>query len=89
MRSETYLGRFLRIFLSSSLVLLLLAGAGLLAQERFSSITGTVTDTSKGVLPGASVTVTNKTTGRAINVTTGQDGRFYVRDIEPGRYSLL
>jgi len=89
MRSETYFGRFLRIFLSSSLVLLLLAGAGVLAQERFSSITGTVTDTSKGVLPGVSVTVTNKTTGRAINVTTGQDGRFFVRDIEPGRYSLL
>jgi hypothetical protein len=89
MRSGTYLGRFLRIFLSSALVLVLLAGIGLLAQERFSSATGTVTDTSKGVLPGVSVTVTNKESGRATKVVTGGDGRFFARDIEPGHYSLV
>jgi hypothetical protein len=89
MRSGTYLGRFLRIFLSSALVLVLLAGIGLLAQERFSSATGTVTDTSKGVLPGVSVTVTNKESGRTTKVVTGPDGRFFARDIEPGHYSLV
>lgn len=89
MRSRAYFGRSLRIFLSSLLAVVLLAGIGLLAQERFSSITGTVTDTSKGVLPGVTVTVTNKDTSRATTITTGEDGRFLLRDIEPGRYSLL
>ena len=89
MRSGTYLGRFLRIFLSGSLVLLLIAGIGVLAQERFSSAIGTVTDASKGVLPGVSVTATNKASSRVTKVTTGPDGRFFVRDVEPGRYSLL
>jgi hypothetical protein len=89
MRSGVYLGKFLRIFLVSMLAALLLTGISMFAQERFSSVTGAVTDTSKGVLPGVSVTATNKESNRVIKVTTGQDGRYYVRDVEPGRYSLL
>ncbi|MBN1569960.1 MAG: TonB-dependent receptor [Acidobacteria bacterium] len=88
MRSRAYFGRSLKIFLSSLLAVFLLAGIGLLAQERFSSITGTVSDTSKGVLPGVSVNIINKETSRVTTVTTGEDGRYLVRDVEPGRYSL-
>ena len=33
------------------------------AQERFGSVTGTVTDTTEAAVPGATVTVTNKETG--------------------------
>ena len=88
MRSEVYVSRFLRSFLPVMLVVLLLTGAGLFAQERGSSITGTVTDTSKGVLQGASVIATNNETKREFKATTGQDGKYYFRDVEPGRYSL-
>jgi hypothetical protein len=87
MRSEL-LGKFLRYGLPGILAILLVANIGVLAQERFSSITGTVADTSKGVLPGVQVTVTNKESGRAFKTTTGQDGKYYVRDVEPGRYML-
>lgn len=88
MRSGIYGSRFLRVFLPVMLVALLLTGAGLFAQERGSSVTGVVTDASKGVLQGASVVATNKETDRVIKTTTGQDGKYYIRDVEPGRYSL-
>jgi hypothetical protein len=89
MRSGVYLGKFLRIFLLGMLAALLMTSISMLAQERFSSITGTVTDTSKGVLQGVTVTATNKESNRVIKVTTGQDGRYSVREVDPGRYSLV
>ena len=36
------------------------------AQERFSGLTGTVTDASGAVLPGVTVTITNKETGKVV-----------------------
>ena len=59
MRSEVYVSRFLRAFLPVMLVVLLLTGAGLFAQERFSGVNGVVYDSSKAVLPGAEVIITN------------------------------
>ena len=59
-----------------------------LAQERFGGLNGTVTDASGAVLPGATVTITSKTTGAMRTVTTASDGTFQVQDIEPGRYSI-
>jgi len=70
------------------LVALLLAGTGLFAQERFGSIVGTVYDPSMALLPGAEVTITNLETRRVVNVMTGDSGRYLVRDLEPGRYSV-
>src|SRR5262245_10477951 len=58
------------------------------AQERFGSVTGTVLDTSKAAVPGATVTVTNKATGAQRVVVTGADGTYRVPDLDPGRYSL-
>jgi uncharacterized surface anchored protein len=58
------------------------------AQERFGTITGVVTDEQGGVLPGATVTITSKTTGATRTVTTGSDGTFSVPDLQPGRYAM-
>ena len=58
------------------------------AQERFSGLTGTVTDASGAVLPGASVVITNKETGKVFTAVTGADGVYRVLDLEPGRYSV-
>ena len=80
--------KFLKGGLPALLVVLLIANVGVFAQERFGSITGTVTDSSKAVLPGVLVTVTNKESGRSFKATTGPDGRYYIRDVEPGRYKL-
>jgi hypothetical protein len=58
------------------------------AQERFGGLTGVVTDASGAVLPGATVTLTNKTTGAVRTLVTGGDGMYNVPDLEPGRYAL-
>ncbi len=59
------------------------------SQERFGELNGVVNDASGAVIPGASVTVTNKATGRVLTMKTTSDGSYVARDIEPGRYSVL
>ena len=68
--------------------LVLLMACTLDAQERFGSLTGTVTDTSKAAVPGATVTATNKEAGAPRVVVTGGDGTYRVPDLDPGRYSI-
>ena len=63
-------------------------GGTAFGQERFGGINGVVTDESGAVLPGATVTITSKTTGAVRSVTTNSDGSYHVPDIEPGRYSV-
>lgn len=52
-------------------------------------IFGTVTDASKGILPGATVTVTNQKTGLTQTVVTNEQGDFRVRSLPLGTYSVL
>jgi hypothetical protein len=58
------------------------------AQERFGGLAGTVTDDTKGALPGTTVTATNVATGAQRVVVSGADGTYRVPDLEPGRYSV-
>jgi hypothetical protein len=53
-----------------------------------STITGTVTDTSGAVIPGASVTVKNAATAGTSEVTTNTEGQFTVPALNPGNYSV-
>ena len=59
-----------------------------IAQEKFGSFNGEVMDETGGVLPGVTVTLTNIETGRSVMVTTGGDGTYFARNLEPGRYSV-
>src|SRR5262245_58696513 len=59
-----------------------------LAQERTGDINGLVSDQTGAILPGVSVTLTNRMTGRATTVLTGDDGLYHARQLEPGRYSV-
>jgi hypothetical protein len=74
--------------LACLLVILLVTAVSAWGQERFGQFEGTAKDSSGAVLPGASVTITNKTTARSLNSKTGSDGSYIVRDIEPGHYQL-
>jgi hypothetical protein len=47
-----------------------------------------VVDASGAVLPGATVTITSKTTGASRTLVTGADGSYTVTDLDPGRYSV-
>ena len=58
------------------------------SQSDFGSIRGTVTDSSGAVVSGASVTVTNHATQRAVTVTTGNAGDYSVPDLNPDPYQI-
>jgi Carboxypeptidase regulatory-like domain/TonB dependent receptor len=58
------------------------------AQDARGAITGTVTDSSKGVVPGASVTVTNIAMGTSTTTTTNEEGMFQALFLIPGGYRV-
>jgi hypothetical protein len=57
-------------------------------QSDTGTISGTVTDSSGAVVPGAQVTVTSKTTDRTVTVTTGNAGDYSVPSLNPGPYTV-
>lgn len=75
--------------LAVATAVLLMVARPVAAQERFGGLTGTVTDASGGVLPGATVTITNKSSGAIRAVVTTDDGLYVVQDLDPGRYALV
>ena len=52
------------------------------------SVSGTVTDSTGGVIPGAEVTAVNQTTNAAITVSTGANGNYEITGLPPGLYAL-
>ena len=68
------------------LVLAMVIGTATVAAGQVTSglINGTVKDATGGVLPGATVTVTNPSTGVARTVTTNETGDFVVPIFRPG-----
>ena len=72
-----------------ALLLLLATTAGRAdAQEFRGGISGTVTDSSKGRLPGAPVTATNVATNVASTTMTNGDGEYNILYLTPGTYTL-
>lgn len=69
-------------------VVALLAGPTLHAQQGTSEISGKVTDEQGGILPGASVLITNEATGVFREVTTSGEGTFFASQLVPGRYKV-
>jgi carboxypeptidase family protein len=58
------------------------------ARATGADMTGIVTDTSGGVLPGASVTVTNRDTNVSRTVVTAATGRYIVPALPLGTYTV-
>ncbi len=79
--------------ISRRVSLLSLLGAGflasvLLAQSPTGTITGTVSDPSGGVVPGAKADITNTLTGISRSATTNAAGNFQFPLLNPGTYRL-
>src|SRR5437660_6737982 len=70
------------------LAALLALAAPLGAQTSSGETNGTVTDSSGGVLPGASVTLTNQGTGISSTTVTNASGNFVFVNVQPGTYVL-
>ena len=64
------------------------AAAAAFAQGGNSTISGTVFDQDKAVLPGVTVTVTNEATGIARDTVTGPEGLFVIPTLLPGTYTV-
>src|SRR5512142_1118519 len=78
------LRRLLFVFLAGLVTLGSLAHA----QSDNASITGTITDSSGAVVPGATVTITNEATGLARTVNSNDTGFYAVTNLPPGNYTV-
>jgi hypothetical protein len=77
-------GRGLAALLATGLAITTLPGLG---QATTGSITGTVTDASKAVLPQAEITITNTSTGVSSTTTSDSSGHYEFLSLPAGSYT--
>jgi Carboxypeptidase regulatory-like domain len=75
------------VFLSLA-ILLLLPSAWAQSSISTGGIQGTVTDPNDAVVPNATITITNKSTGQAITLHSSSGGTFGTGALNPGNYEL-
>jgi Carboxypeptidase regulatory-like domain/TonB dependent receptor len=68
--------------------ILLLSSVWLFGQAESGLVTGTVTDTSNAVVPGATVTVVSTATGLTRSTTTQSGGEYTITNLPPTTYTL-
>jgi len=69
------------------MAVLLMAGA-LFAQTPTARITGTITDSSGAIVPGAKISVLGQATGLHADATSNHNGIYNLPFLNPGRYEL-
>jgi hypothetical protein len=87
MDAQTRFGRFLRGALIPVFVLAI-ALPGAVAQTLTGQLSGTVVDTSEGVLPGATVTLVNELSGDQRTTVTNEAGNFGFAAVQAGTYTI-
>ena len=83
--------KFLRVFLTGLAFLALVSNVSVrpgAAQVLYGSVIGTVTDSSGGVVPSASITLTSKETGSSRSTNSDEGGRYSLVNVMPGRYDI-
>jgi hypothetical protein len=78
----------LRMFTTSFFALLMLGLAATSNAQFRASVQGTLTDANGATVQGATVTLTNKETGRTQEVQTSDGGLYRFSNLAPGSYSL-
>ena len=76
------------LLLTSILCFMVLAANPLSAQIDTGGITGTVTDSSGAIVPGATITLTNDATGVVLSTKSTSTGTYSLNAIRPGTYTL-
>ncbi len=74
--------------LGCALALMLALAAPAAAQLDTATVIGMVTDAQGAVIPGATVTATNRNSGFVRATTTDADGRYRLAALTPGRYEV-
>src|SRR4051794_3630241 len=74
-------------FIEIALLLLALAWS-LPGQRTTATISGTLTDPTGAVVPGAQVTVTEMATGAVVTAQANNDGFYVLSSLSPGTYRL-
>ena len=69
-------------------VVFLLSVVPVLGQGAVAEVNGNVTDQTGSVLPGATVTITEESTGLVRTVVSNETGRFVIPAVTPGRYTV-
>ena len=70
------------------ITLFLFITTSLLAQVATTSLRGSVNDPSGAVVPGATVILTNSTTGVTLQATTNNSGDYQFNQIQPSKYTI-
>lgn len=74
--------------LTQIVMFVLLLNLAVFGQTNRGGISGTVTDSAGGAIPGAKVTITNIGTKQSTTLTTSEDGSFSAGSLEPVSYSI-
>jgi hypothetical protein len=69
-------------------LVLLLGAAPARAQVTTADLVGTIRDSSGGVVPGVTVTLTNQATGVSRSAVSGDEGNYIFTSLQPGTYTL-
>ncbi|MGH9671666.1 MAG: carboxypeptidase regulatory-like domain-containing protein, partial [Bryobacteraceae bacterium] len=70
------------------LCVIFLLGAGILAAQQFTSVSGLVVDPTGAVVPGARLTLESLTRGTMRTATSDREGRYVFAQVQPDRYKL-
>src|ERR1700716_2349477 len=76
------------VCLATVLFLLILSSSPSSSQVAGATLSGTITDSSGGVLPGTEVVITNVATGVTSKVTTNSDGCYISANLLPGEENV-
>src|SRR5262245_53265318 len=74
--------------IASMLLLLLLASVPVFSQSSNASLSGTVSDAARALIPGVTVTATNTETGVVSSSVTNEAGSYNVPSLLPGVYKV-
>src|SRR6202020_1677671 len=85
-RKAKGIGASMKIFVAMILFVLLVAAA--FGQGSNATVTGQVTDSSKSVIIGAQVTLTNAATNLRYQGLTNEAGSYFVPELPPGNYRI-
>lgn len=77
-----------QVSLSLLLILTLAVPAMLHAQAYFGTVSGVLTDATGAVVQGAKITLTDQQKGYTFNATSDNEGRYLLRSVPPGVYSV-